>query len=143
MYILIVCYHCGQFLLAKTGQKTRRCSYCKARLILYKTRKVMQAETAQEASNKIRILKQTKAKKTPFPNQIIAAKRKTLRVDDVHSFPGHIACDAASQSEIVIPLIKNDKLIGVLDIDSPIKNRFTETDQVYLEKFSKLLCNHL
>lgn len=72
-----------------------------------------------------------------------AAKRSTLRVDDVHSFPGHIACDAASQSEIVIPLIKNDKLIGVLDIDSPIKNRFTETDQVYLEKFSDLLCNHI
>ena len=53
-----------------------------------------------------------------------AQKRETIRVDDVHLFPGHIACDAASQSEIVIPIIKNDRLIGVLDIDSPIKCRF-------------------
>ena len=49
------------------------------------------------------------------------AERKTLRIADVHQFPGHIACDAASQSEIVIPLIKDDTIIGVLDIDSPLK----------------------
>jgi len=72
-----------------------------------------------------------------------AQQRKTIRVDDVHLFPGHIACDAASQSEMVIPLIKNDKLIGVLDIDSPIKNRFNELDQEYLEQFVQTLVKHL
>lgn len=51
------------------------------------------------------------------------------RVDDVHAFPGHIACDARSQSEIVIPLHKNNQVMGLLDIDAPIKNRFTEEDQ--------------
>lgn len=62
-----------------------------------------------------------------------AKERKTARVADVHQFPGHIACDAASKSEIVVPIIKGDELIGVLDIDSPIENRFDETDQKYLE----------
>src|SRR6185437_1577605 len=55
-----------------------------------------------------------------------AEKRETIVVPDVHLFPGHIACDAASQSEIVIPLIKDGQLLGVLDVDSPIKNRFDE-----------------
>ncbi|WP_075982583.1 GAF domain-containing protein [Bacillus massilinigeriensis] len=64
-----------------------------------------------------------------------AKQQKTLRVEDVHQFPGHIACDAASLSEIVIPLLKNGELIGVLDIDSPIKNRFDELDQKKLEEF--------
>jgi L-methionine (R)-S-oxide reductase len=64
-----------------------------------------------------------------------AKNRKTIIVPDVHLFPGHIACDAASQSEIVVPMIKDGNVIGVLDIDSPIKNRFDETDQKYLEKF--------
>jgi L-methionine (R)-S-oxide reductase len=64
-----------------------------------------------------------------------AAQLKTIRVEDVHQFPGHIACDAASQSEIVIPMIDNGKLIGVLDIDSPEKNRFDELDQQKLEGF--------
>ncbi|WP_096202663.1 GAF domain-containing protein [Bacillus sp. FJAT-45350] len=72
-----------------------------------------------------------------------AAERKTQRVADVHQFPGHIACDAASLSEIVIPIIKNDELIGVLDIDSPIKDRFTELDQKYLEEFVIQLTNSL
>lgn len=72
-----------------------------------------------------------------------AAKRETLRVANVHEFPGHIACDAASNSEIVIPLLKNNELIGVLDIDSPIKNRFSEVDEKYLEAFVKELCTHL
>jgi L-methionine (R)-S-oxide reductase len=69
-----------------------------------------------------------------------AAKNKaTELVPDVHLFPGHIACDAASQSEIVVPMIKNGNVIGVLDIDSPVKNRFDEIDQKYLEKFVETL----
>ncbi|MHA6252002.1 GAF domain-containing protein [Oceanobacillus sp. CAU 1775] len=69
--------------------------------------------------------------------------RETQRVEDVHAFPGHIACDAASQSEIVVPIIINDEVFGVLDIDSPIKNRFDETDQLYLEKFVETLIPYL
>ncbi|WP_044894490.1 GAF domain-containing protein [Bacillus alveayuensis] len=68
-----------------------------------------------------------------------AKNKKTELVPDVHLFPGHIACDAASQSEIVVPMIKNGNVIGVLDIDSPIKNRFDEMDQKYLEKFVEAL----
>ncbi|MBA2873826.1 GAF domain-containing protein [Thermaerobacillus caldiproteolyticus] len=68
-----------------------------------------------------------------------AKNKKTERVADVHLFPGHIACDAASQSEIVVPMIKNGEVIGVLDIDSPMKNRFDEVDQYYLEKFVETL----
>ncbi|UII55194.1 GAF domain-containing protein [Cytobacillus spongiae] len=68
-----------------------------------------------------------------------AKEQKTIRVEDVHQFPGHIACDAASQSEIVIPLIKDGVLLGVLDIDSPEKNRFDELDQQKLEDFVKAL----
>lgn len=70
-------------------------------------------------------------------------EQKTQRVEDVNQFPGHIACDSASQSEIVIPLIKDDKLLGVLDIDSPNVNRFDGTDQVYLEKFVDVLIQHI
>lgn len=72
-----------------------------------------------------------------------AGEQKTLRIEDVHQFPGHIACDAASQSEIVIPLVKEGKLIGVLDIDSPEKARFDEEDQKYLEIFVDELLRHL
>ncbi|MHA7138537.1 GAF domain-containing protein [Rossellomorea arthrocnemi] len=72
-----------------------------------------------------------------------ASEQKTLRIEDVHQFPGHIACDAASQSEIVIPLVKEGKLIGVLDIDSPEKARFDEEDQKYLELFVDELLKHL
>lgn len=72
-----------------------------------------------------------------------AQLRETIRVEDVNLFPGHIACDAASQSEIVIPLIKGDRLVGVLDIDSPIKDRFDETDQLFLEKFVQQLIHHV
>ncbi len=71
------------------------------------------------------------------------AARKTLRITDVHQFPGHIACDAASQSEIVIPLIKDGIIIGVLDIDSPLKNRFDDVDQQCLEEFVTTLCEYL
>ncbi len=62
-----------------------------------------------------------------------ASTRTTQRVDDVHAFPGHIACDSASRSEIVIPLVKDDVLIGVLDIDSPKPARFDADDQQGLE----------
>ncbi|KXV76029.1 histidine kinase, partial [Gluconobacter japonicus] len=58
---------------------------------------------------------------------------------DVHAFPGHIACDAASESEIVIPVLKDGALIGVLDIDSPIKNRFQDADRILLEKIVSAL----
>ncbi|MBB6632685.1 GAF domain-containing protein [Cohnella thailandensis] len=72
-----------------------------------------------------------------------AQKRETIRVEDVHQFPGHIACDAASNSEIVVPLYAKDELIGVLDIDSPLKGRFTEEDQRLLEKFVRVLADYL
>lgn len=72
-----------------------------------------------------------------------AATQTTQLVPDVHQFPGHIACDAASNSEIVVPLIKNGEVIGVLDIDSPSKNRFDELDQTYLEKFAQSLVKSL
>ena len=62
-----------------------------------------------------------------------ALERRTIRVEDVHAFPGHIACDLASASEIVIPLIVDDKLIGVLDLDSPLPGRFDAVDQEGLE----------
>lgn len=67
------------------------------------------------------------------------AEGKTQRVADVHEFPGHIACDAASQSEIVVPMYKDGNIFGVLDIDSPIKERFDETDEKYIEQFAKLV----
>lgn len=67
-----------------------------------------------------------------------AAKNETLRVNDVNQFPGHIACDGASQSEIVVPLCKNGQVIGVLDIDSPILSRFDEDDEKGLEQFAKI-----
>lgn len=72
-----------------------------------------------------------------------AERRETLRIEDVHAFPGHIACDAASNSEIVIPLVKEGQLLGVLDIDSPLKGRFDELDQSFLERFAGLLTEHL
>lgn len=62
-----------------------------------------------------------------------AQTRTTQLVEDVHAFPGHIACDAASRSEIVVPLVRDGKLIGVLDLDSPIPARFDAQDQAGLE----------
>lgn len=67
------------------------------------------------------------------------AEDKTQLVPDVHQFPGHIACDSASNSEIVVPIHVNGKVWGVLDIDSPIFNRFDETDREGLELFVKVL----
>ena len=72
-----------------------------------------------------------------------AAQKKTLRVSDVHQFPGHIACDAASRSEIVVPIIKDGRTIGVLDIDSPLVDRFNEVDETQLIKYVEVLTNHL
>ena len=66
-------------------------------------------------------------------------ENRTIRVEDVHRFPGHIACDSASASEIVIPLHRGNTVCGVLDIDSPIKNRFTEEDRKGLVAFAKIL----
>lgn len=81
----------------------------------------------------------------PFGNGVCgksAIEQKVIIVEDVHQFPGHIACDANSNSEIVLPLIKNGELFGVFDIDSPKLARFTELDKKYLilllEKFLEL-----
>ena len=70
-----------------------------------------------------------------------AEARKTLVIEDVHQFEGHIACDSASNSEIVIPIIKNDQLIGVLDIDSPSFSRFSNNDAVNLNQVVEILVN--
>lgn len=70
-------------------------------------------------------------------------KNETMLIDDVHAFPGHIACDAASRSEIVVPLFKDGKAYGVLDIDSPELARFTEEDLIGLEKFAETLLKHI
>lgn len=64
------------------------------------------------------------------------ATREVQLVPDVHLFPGHIACDSASNSELVVPIIKDEKVIGVLDLDSPIKDRFSD---LHVEYFSKLV----
>lgn len=69
-----------------------------------------------------------------------AATRTTQRVADVHDFPGHIVCDAVSRSELVVPLIVEDQLVGVLDIDSPSVNRFSEHDQQGIETLCRSFC---
>lgn len=69
-----------------------------------------------------------------------AQTRETQLVRDVHAFAGHIACDAASQSEIVVPLMVQERVRGVLDIDSPRLARFDETDARGLERLAALLC---
>lgn len=66
-------------------------------------------------------------------------EERTLLVPDVHAFEGHIACDSASRSEIVIPLRKDGKILGVLDIDSPLPSRFTEEDRIGLEGIAALI----
>ena len=68
-----------------------------------------------------------------------AAEDAVQLVADVHQFPGHIACDAASNSEIVVPIHVNGRIWGVLDIDSPYRNRFTQADQAGLERVVKIL----
>lgn len=68
-----------------------------------------------------------------------AEQDKTQRVDNVHLFPGHIACDGASNSEIVIPFHRGGAVAGVLDIDSPLYSRFTEDDRKGLEEFVRIM----
>lgn len=72
-----------------------------------------------------------------------AAQDRTLVVPDVHAFLGHIACDSASNSEIVVPMHRNEEVFGVLDIDSPLFGRFTEKDREGLEAFVRVLENHI
>lgn len=67
------------------------------------------------------------------------AEGKTQLVRDVHQFPGHIACDSASNSELVVPIRAGGKIVGVLDLDSPRVGRFTEADQTGLEEFVRVL----
>lgn len=68
-----------------------------------------------------------------------AVARRTLVVEDVHAFPGHIACDAASRSEIVVPLLDGERLVGVLDLDSPLPARFDAADAAGLERIAARL----
>jgi GAF domain-containing protein len=69
-----------------------------------------------------------------------AATLETQRVPDVHEFPGHIVCDAASRSELVVPLVVDGSLVGVLDIDSPSLNRFSAEDQAGVERLCATYC---
>lgn len=85
----------------------------------------------------------------PFYKGVCGAaveSKKTMRVDDVHNFADHIACDSASRSEIVIPVMINDEVVAVLDIDSPILDRFDEDDQTGLENiinvFENIIIKH-
>jgi L-methionine (R)-S-oxide reductase len=72
-----------------------------------------------------------------------AALRQSVLVQDVHAFPGHIACDKASQSELVVPLIRGETLIGVLDLDSPLPARFDAHDQAGVETLTTIIVRHL
>lgn len=67
-----------------------------------------------------------------------AARRETVVVEDVHAFPGHIACDSASNSEIVVPLLRGTELLGVLDLDSPLHARFGAADKKGLEEIARI-----
>ena len=68
-----------------------------------------------------------------------AARRETIVVPDVHAFPGHIACDSASNSEVVVPVVRDGKLLGVLDLDSPVPSRFDDADARGLEALVRVL----
>lgn len=72
-----------------------------------------------------------------------AREKHSVLVDDVHLFPGHIACDAASRSELVVPLVKNGALLGVIDLDSPSLARFIHSDQEFVEQMAELLVEHV
>src|SRR5262245_12935569 len=72
-----------------------------------------------------------------------ARTRQTQRVADVHAFPGHIACDSASRSEVVVPLLRGDELIGVFDLDSPEHDRFDADDQRGLEAIAQIFVESL
>lgn len=70
------------------------------------------------------------------------ATKRTQLVENVHEFPGHIACDCRSNSEIVVPIVINEKVFGVLDVDSPLIGRFDQTDLYYLEKIIEIIIEH-
>ena len=72
-----------------------------------------------------------------------AARRETVLVEDVHAFPGHIACDSASNSEVVVPLVRHGELLGVLDLDSPTLARFGSADARGLESLAKIFVDSL
>ena len=72
-----------------------------------------------------------------------ASSRQTQRVEDVDAFPGHIACDSASRSELVVPLVKGDELVGVFDLDSPVTSRFDADDQAGLEAIARVFVEAL
>src|SRR5688572_27750305 len=78
----------------------------------------------------------------PFGRGVCGVAAQTLelqRVDDVHAFDGHIACDSASESEIVVPILKNGELLAVLDLDSPRKGRFTAEDEAGCRRLGDIL----
>ena len=84
--------------------------------------------------------------KIPFNKGVCgkcATTKETILVPNVHEFKGHIACDSASNSEICIPIIIKNKFYGLLDIDSPIINRFNSTDKTYLEEIVRIITNEL
>jgi len=84
--------------------------------------------------------------KIPFTKGVCgkcARTQETILVSNVHEFPGHIACDSASNSEICIPIIINNKFYGLLDIDSPIINRFNEVDKINLENIVQILTEEI
>ena len=72
-----------------------------------------------------------------------AATRQTQRIADVEAFPGHIACDAASRSELVVPLVRDGQLVGVFDLDSPLLDRFDAEDQDGLESIARIFVESL
>ena len=72
-----------------------------------------------------------------------ASRKESILITDVHKFPGHIACDSGSRSEIVVPILRRDSLIGVLDLDSYDFNSFDETDKKYLEEICKFLSDEI
>jgi L-methionine (R)-S-oxide reductase len=72
-----------------------------------------------------------------------ALERRTIVVPDVHQYPGHIACDSASNAEIVVPMVRDERLLGVLDLDSPTLNRFDEEDCKALEQLVQVLLENL
>jgi GAF domain-containing protein len=70
------------------------------------------------------------------------SRRASVLVEDVHAFPGHIACDSASESELVVPLIRDRKVLGVLDLDSPLRSRFDGDDQAGCEALVAIILRH-
>lgn len=72
-----------------------------------------------------------------------AQEARSMRIEDVHAFPGHIACDARSQSELVVPIMRENKVLAVIDLDSPAQARFGEADQAGMERLARLLADRI